>query len=141
MAGGRQIIETLAKRISSQGFDRVLSKLKVVSGGNGKCVAEMKVEEEHQNYGGTLHGGMTATLVDIVSTLGMLTHEKVQSPGVTVDLHVSYLKAARVGEEILVEASTIKAGKTLAYLHVDIKKKDTDEIIARGSHTKFIGTS
>lgn len=140
MAGSRHIIEMMAKRISSQGFDRVLSKLKIVSGGDGKCVAEMKVEEEHQNYGGTLHGGMTATIVDIISTLGMMTHEKVTSPGVTVDLHVSYLKGAKVGEDILVEASTIKAGRTLAYLHVDIKKKDTNEIVARGSHTKFIGS-
>ena len=51
-----------------------------------------------------------------------------------------YLKAAKVGEEVLVEASTLKTGKNLAYLHVDIKNKATDELIARGSHTKFIGS-
>ncbi|KAK3913183.1 Acyl-coenzyme A thioesterase 13 [Frankliniella fusca] len=139
MASGRQLVEMMAKRLSSQGFDRVLSKMKIISGGEGKCTAELKVEEEHQNIGGTLHGGMTATMVDIVSTLAMMTHEKSKSPGVTVDLHVTYLKGAKVGEDIVIEASTLKAGKNLAYLHVDIINKKNNELIARGSHTKFVG--
>lgn len=79
----------LKKKTSLNSEVCFLFQLKIVSGGDGKCVAELKVEEEHQNYGGTLHGGMTATIVDIISTLGMMTHEKVTSPGVTVDLHVS----------------------------------------------------
>ena len=45
------------------------------------------MEEEHQNAGGTLHGGMTATMVDTISTLALMT--KGSPPGVTVDLHVS----------------------------------------------------
>lgn len=141
MAGGagRQFLEMLVKRVAASGFDkRTLSKLKIVSGGEGKCVAELKVEEEHQNTGGTLHGGMTATMVDIVSTLALMTNEKNPSPGVSVDLHVSYLKAAKLGEEILVEASTVKAGRNLAFLHVDIKNKATGDLIATGSHTKFV---
>lgn len=51
----------------------------------------------------------------------------------------SYLKGARAGEDIVVDAKTIKAGKTLAFLEVELKKKSTNDIIARGTHTKFIG--
>lgn len=141
MAAGRQLVEMMAKRLSLQGFDRlVLSKVKIVSGGEGKCIAELKVEEEHQNFVGGLHGGMTATMVDVLSTLAMMTHKENPPPGVTVDLHVSYLKAAKIGDTVLVEASTLKKGKTLAYLHVDLKNKSTNELIAVGSHIKFVGS-
>ncbi len=58
-----------------------------MSGGAGKLVCEMKVEEEHQNRGGSLHGGMTATLVDAVSTLALMSNGA--PPGVSVDLNVS----------------------------------------------------
>jgi acyl-coenzyme A thioesterase 13 len=50
------------------------------------------------------------------------------------------MKAAREGEIIVIDCSTLKAGRTLAFLNVDITKKDTGELIARGSHTKFIGS-
>lgn len=59
-----------------------------IEGGNGRCVCEMTVEEEHENLGGTLHGGLTATLVDAISTAALLTHER-GHPGVSVDLNVS----------------------------------------------------
>ena len=59
-----------------------------MSGGGGSCKCEMTVSEEHQNRGGTLHGGMTSTLVDAVSTWALLgTDEPVA--GVSVDLSLS----------------------------------------------------
>ena len=46
------------------------------------------MEEEHQNAGGTLHGGLTATLVDSLTTLALLSMENGR-PGVSIDLSVS----------------------------------------------------
>lgn len=48
----------------------------------------MTVMEEHQNAGGTLHGGVTATLVDAISTWALMTTPR-EVPGVSVDLSVS----------------------------------------------------
>lgn len=48
----------------------------------------MKVEEEHTNRGGTLHGGLTATLVDVVSTAALLYTERAV-PGVSVDMNIT----------------------------------------------------
>jgi len=62
--------------------------VKIVSAGQGSCIAEMVVEEGHQNKGGTLHGGLTATLVDGISTLALMTNQR-GVPGVSVDIHVS----------------------------------------------------
>lgn len=53
----------------------------------------------------------------------------------------SYLRGAKEGDEIVIDARTVKTGKTLAFLDVELKKKDTNDVIARGSHTKYIGSS
>ncbi|XP_021933030.1 acyl-coenzyme A thioesterase 13-like isoform X2 [Zootermopsis nevadensis] len=114
-------------------------QVKIVSGGEGRFRAELVIEPEHQNKFGTLHGGLTATLVDSLSTAALISH-KVGVPGVTVDLHIMYLKAAAIGETVVIDCNTLKAGRTLAFLTVDITKKETGELVARGSHTKFIGS-
>lgn len=62
--------------------------MKVVSANPGKVVFEMKIEEQHTNKGGTLHGGLTATLVDIVSTAALIYTER-GAPGVSVDMNIT----------------------------------------------------
>lgn len=61
--------------------------MKIISAGDGKCTAEFTVEEEHENLGGTLHGGFTATLVDMISTYALMTSKR-EAPGVSVDMHI-----------------------------------------------------
>ncbi|GLH11294.1 hypothetical protein R5R35_012648 [Gryllus longicercus] len=136
---GAKALETILKIMTQNGgFDRVLQGFKVLEGGAGACVAEIEVGKEHLNKGGSLHGGFTATAVDVISTCALMTQGD-GVPGVSVDLHVTYLKAARPGDKVIFDATTIKAGKTLAFLKVDVKDKLNGDIIARGSHTKYIG--
>ena len=59
----------------------------MVSASAGKCVCELRVDESHLNKVGGLHGGLTATLVDNISTLAIMSAEC--HPGVSVDLNVS----------------------------------------------------
>ena len=51
-------------------------------------------------------GGCTATLVDIVGTMALLTLNP-NSPGVSVELSTSYLSAAKEGETIVVEGKYV----------------------------------
>lgn len=60
--------------------------------------------------------------------------------GVSVDLHVSFLKGAKENDELIIEANTIKCGKTLAFLECEIRNKKCNSIIVKGSHTKFVGS-
>lgn len=110
----------------------------IVGGGDGKCVAEFEVAEEHLNEGGGLHGGFTATAVDVISTLALMTKDDAV-PGVSVDIHVSYLRSARKGEVVVIEADTIKTGRNLAFLECVLKHKKDGSVIAKGSHTKYVG--
>ncbi|KAM9308310.1 acyl-coenzyme A thioesterase 13 [Gastrophryne carolinensis] len=132
-------LRTLMKGLcDGPGFDRVVSKLRLVSASPGKLVCEMKVDEDHTNRGGTLHGGLTATLVDVVSTVALLNTERA-APGVSVDMNITYMNAAKVGDSVLITAEILKQGKTLAFATVDLVNKDTGKIIAQGRHTKHLG--
>ena len=64
--------------------------MQVVSVATGKCTFEMTVEEEHLNSVGTLHSGLSATLVDLASTLAISTIAGLGGRiGGTVDLNVT----------------------------------------------------
>ncbi|XP_036371864.1 acyl-coenzyme A thioesterase 13 [Megalops cyprinoides] len=125
--------------VDSSGFDRVLSKVNIVSASPGKVVCEMKVEEEHTNRGGTLHGGLTATLVDVISTTALMYTER-GAPGVSVDMNITYMNAAKLGEDVIITAQVLKQGRTLAFATVDLTSKATGKLIAQGRHTKHLGS-
>ncbi|XP_036044909.1 acyl-coenzyme A thioesterase 13 isoform X1 [Onychomys torridus] len=120
------------------GFDRVLEKVTLVSAAPEKVVCEMKVEEQHTNKLGTLHGGLTATLIDSISTVALMCTER-GAPGVSVDMNITYMSPAKLGDEIVITAHILKQGKTLAFASVDLTNKATGKLIAQGRHTKHLG--
>ncbi|KAK6625272.1 hypothetical protein RUM43_005566 [Polyplax serrata] len=122
-----------------KGYEKSLQQVVITAAGQGGCTAEFKVEEGMTNRGGSLHGGCTATLIDCISTIGLMTGKN-QSPGVSINLSVSYLKGALEGETIVIDTKTVKSGKTLAFLEAVLKKKESGDIVATGTHIKFIGS-
>ncbi|KAM9493647.1 acyl-coenzyme A thioesterase 13 [Clarias gariepinus] len=132
----RQVLRVM---LDSPGFDRVLNKVELVSASPGKVVCQMKVEEEHTNRGGTLHGGLTATLVDVISTAALMYTER-GAPGVSVDMNITYMNAAKIGEDILITAQVLKQGRTLGFATVDLINKANGKVIAQGRHTKHLGS-
>ena len=59
----------------------------VVSAEAGRCSCELKLSDEHLNSKNTLHGGLTATLIDAVSSMAVATTHK--APGFTTDLNIT----------------------------------------------------
>ena len=124
--------------VSRKCFDSVLNKVDLVSLGTNRVRCEMKVCEEHLNGQGTLHGGLTSTIVDTVSTMAIMANERAV-PGVSTDLSVSFLRAARPGETITIDSECVKLGRTLAFATVEIRRSSDNEVIALGRHTKHVG--
>ena len=52
-----------------------------------------------ENAYNTLHGGAICTIVDVVGTMAILSLD-VTKPGVSVDLNVSFVSAAKSGEQV-----------------------------------------
>ncbi|XP_055812646.1 uncharacterized protein LOC129882398 [Solanum dulcamara] len=106
----------------------------------GRILCSFKVPNRLVNAGNFLHGGATATLVDI---LGSAVIHTVGAPsvGVSLEINVSYLDAAYLGEEIEVEAKVLRVGKTIAAVTVELRKKKTGKIVAQGRHTKYLAVN
>nr|CAB3219764.1 acyl-coenzyme A thioesterase 13-like [Phallusia mammillata] len=129
----RQIVRNLSK---SKRYDRLGQHLNVVSAGNGKIKCEMPVLEEHLNLSGNLHGGFTATLVDVVSTYALGTLDDPRF-GVSVDMNISYTSSAKQGDTLIITSDVLKRGQTLAFANVEIRDQN-DKLIAYGRHTKYV---
>ncbi|XP_040288831.1 acyl-coenzyme A thioesterase 13-like [Bufo bufo] len=139
-ASSLSALRTLLKTyLDTPGFDRVMSKLQLVSASPGKIVCELKVDEEHTNNLGTMHGGFTASLVDTVSTAALLNTER-GAAGVSVDMNITYMNAAKIGESVLITAQILKQGRTLTFATVDLVNKETGKLIAQGRHTIHLGS-
>lgn len=54
-------------------------------------------------------------------------------------LHCRYINSAKLGDEILVDAKVLKAGSRLAFTECELRHKDSDKLVLKASHTKFVG--
>ncbi|KAK2982563.1 hypothetical protein RJ640_028730 [Escallonia rubra] len=106
----------------------------------GRVVCTMKVPDRLLNTGNFLHGGATATLVDVMGSAAIATLGAPRT-GVSVEINVSYLDAAYAGEEIEIESKALRVGKAVAVVSVELRKKKTGKIIAQGRHTKYLAVS
>ncbi|XP_033645201.1 acyl-coenzyme A thioesterase 13-like [Asterias rubens] len=118
-------------------FESVLSKVDITSASPGRCQCELTVQEEQANRRGTLHGGFISTLVDTLTTVAVIS-STAGVPGVSIELCVSFLKAAKIGDKLTMDAEVVKAGESLAFTTANLMNSSGD-IIAQGKHIKHVG--
>lgn len=116
-------------------FDRALAGMNVTKISLGAVTCELVVVPGLQNTYGTLHGGATSTIVDVLGTMALLTQDPTK-PGVSVEMNTSFLAAAKAGQTLRVEARVLKRGKAMGFTQVDIFRKDDGVLCATGRHTK-----
>ncbi|PLN80291.1 esterase [Aspergillus taichungensis] len=116
---------------------RLLDNLRVTAAKPGLVNFELEVKKEHTNRLSILHGGTIASMVDLGGSLAVASRGFFAT-GVSTDLNVTYLSSGgKIGDRILAEASCDKFGKTLAFTSINFRN-GKGEIVARGSHTKYI---
>ena len=74
-------------RYSIHFYKLSLTQVEILSLQEGKASFKMKVDESHLNGVGTLHGGMTAFLVDYLTTITVFTKTP-HLPGVSTDMSI-----------------------------------------------------
>ncbi|CAN8295667.1 unnamed protein product [Cochlearia groenlandica] len=135
---GKEKNETKVAKLPNRFIERFVTKgIKVDLIEPGRIVCSMKVPPHLLNAGNFLHGGATATLVDVIGTAAIQT-TGVWQTGVSVEINVSYLDAAFLDEEIEIESKTLRVGKAVAVASVELRKKKSGKIIAQGRHTKYL---
>ncbi|CAI2346089.1 unnamed protein product [Caenorhabditis sp. 36 PRJEB53466] len=133
---GNQIHFVSDLLIKSYKIDKKFMKgLEAVHAEDGNIRVEFEVEKDQTNHFETLHGGCTATLIDNFTTAALLLTKQAR-PGVSVDLHVTYLTAAKIGETLVLDSTVTKQGRTLAFTKAELYRKRDNVMIATGVHTK-----
>lgn len=131
--------EALRSISNTNGFDRLAKPLRLVEASdNGKLKYEFNVDSSVVNINKSLHGGYIAYLADHTTTAALVSCHQDNLRGVSVDMNISFMRAAKLNELITVETECKKLGKTLAFLEA-IFKDSNGKIVATARHTKFVG--
>ncbi|WP_235997118.1 PaaI family thioesterase [Aestuariimicrobium ganziense] len=86
------------------------------------------VTEQHLNTAGTVHGGLIVTLVDMA--MGRTVREQLDDDqgAATLQLSLTYLNPAKVGDELVARAEVGKKGATVVLLSAEVVTADGDDI-------------
>ena len=115
---------------------------KVDSFADGVSVMSMTLEEKHMNPNGVVHGGVLTTLMDEATGHAIVTirglEAMAETPHATIDMSVSFLSGAGVGDELICEATTLRLGRAVAFAEAEVRRKGSADLVAKGRFTYAI---
>lgn len=103
----------------------------------GRIEGYLDVLDHHLQQSKFLHGGVTATLADLVAGFAAFTLVEKHQTVVTSDLKISYLNPG-TGSKVLAKGWVLKAGSKLIFAEAEIISQEPDGrdvLIAKGSLT------
>lgn len=121
-------------------YDFLLSDVEIVSATKGSVTAHLILGKNHVNSRGTIHGAVSASLVDWSGGLAIATHG-LEKTGASIDIHVTYIGTAFVGDTIHIESTANKVGRSMAFTTIRISKLVDGKpgpMVVTASHTKYI---
>ena len=102
---------------------------------------EMTVEPFMGNLNGTLHGGAIATVIDVATTIAVMSLDKKNRANVSSELNMSFLSSSPIGREVFIMSQVDRIGKNVAFTQCWLYS-DVDELLVSGRHIKsFLPTS
>lgn len=104
--------------------------------GDRHALMAVVVDDRHRNYLGGVHGGLIATLVD---TVGFFPKPLLPSgqAATTINLNVSYVRPAAVGDHLNARAELLHLGRRTASLAVRVTDQQ-ERLIAHGTTTLLL---
>lgn len=118
--------------------DRLMERMKMeavsCSAQDRSMTMRFPIQEWQLNASGALHGGMTATIMDMA--MGMLAHTLTGMKSTpTVNLNIQYLSPGKRGENLLVKVSADKLGRSLIYMTGRAYSEQTGKEVALATCT------
>lgn len=105
---------------------------------DGSLTFQHTIRKEMTNPFGTLHGGITAAIIDDAIGATLISYGEPYFY-VSVNLVVDYLSAAREGDIILAQTSIIKKGSQIVNAQCEVWNADRSKLIAKG-YTNLLKT-
>ncbi|RYU74782.1 PaaI family thioesterase [Hymenobacter persicinus] len=101
----------------------------------GRVEAELTMEQKHQQNLGFAHGGLVATMADLVAGFAAVTLVPEGTGVVTVELKTAYLHPG-VGQKLRAVGWVLKAGRRLFFCESEVWCDD--KLIAKASATMAV---
>jgi acyl-CoA thioesterase len=113
--------------------------VRVVAAENGEAVLELDVGPDHLNIGGTVHGGVIATMVDAAVAVAChsLDAGGTQRPQATTELNVTFLQPSNAGP-LTCRARIRRRGRSLAVGEAEVTD-GVGKLLAVGRATYMVG--
>ena len=127
--------QEIRDRMASSPFHAGMG-IRVLDVREGEVGLAMDASGEHANLGGTLHGGVIATLADTAAGLAVRSAIAPGSGHVTVNLDVQYLRAGALGT-IEANGRVVRAGRSIVFAEAEVTGED-GAVLARAQVTVAI---
>ncbi|MET0312400.1 MAG: PaaI family thioesterase [Burkholderiaceae bacterium] len=108
--------------------------LEVQDAGEGSVVLRLPRSDSLSRVGGMLCGQAMMSAADTAMVLALIAHFGEFRPCTTVQMNTSFLKPLS-GQDALVEARVIRAGKSLAFGEIDIRGAEDGKSACRATTT------
>ncbi|MFY0591230.1 MAG: PaaI family thioesterase [Roseivirga sp.] len=92
----------------------------------GKTEGWLTLGLEHQQQTGLVHGGVTATLADIVAGFAACTVVKEDQHVVTGEIKISYFAPGK-GQKLFAKGWVVKQGKKMSFCEAEVWSVDGDK--------------
>lgn len=107
--------------------------IKLIDVKKGSAKAQMTIEEKHLNGLGLTHGGAIFTLADLAFAAACNSHG---TDAVAVNINISFLKAAKIGQTLTAEAKEISLSRKLGTYQINVYTED-ELLVAAMQGTAF----
>ncbi|KAJ4313922.1 hypothetical protein N0V84_009164 [Fusarium piperis] len=125
-------------------YNFIMSPVKLISATRGTVTTRLVLNSNHVNSRGGLHGAVSATIIDFVTGLAIASWDLRETTGASVDMHISYLSTAKVGDTVEIVSTADKVGGSMAFSTIRISKVGDDGSLTSvtvGQHTKYVRQS
>ncbi|KAL0668351.1 hypothetical protein Bca4012_031055 [Brassica carinata] len=104
------------------------NNIRALSVARGRITCSVVVTPGLTNYFNGLHGGAVASIAERLSMACARTFVSEEKQLFLGELSMSYLSAAPVTSELVVEGSVVRSGRNLTVVNVEFKMKDTMKV-------------
>jgi uncharacterized protein (TIGR00369 family) len=131
----RAALARLRRHVESSAF-HAWAGLELVRVEVGEVEVALALQPHHLNPGGTLHGGLIATLADTAIGLAVRSALPEDRTHVTAQLDVHFLERVD-GGTVRATGRSVRTGGRMAYGEGDVRDED-DRLLARASGTFIV---
>jgi acyl-CoA thioesterase len=112
--------ERIARLAARDPLMRLLG-IECVDGGAGRAAVSLVIREDHLNFNGTCHGGVTFALADSAFGLASNSHGVIAA---AIDAHITYQIAVKAGDTLTASAIEVSRSRKLGVYRIDVTRQD-----------------